>query len=44
MDIRKRFFSERIVGHWHRLPKELVMAPSQVEFEKCLDNTLRNMF
>lgn len=38
---RKRFFSERVVGHWKRLPGELVTAPSLLEFKKHSDNALR---
>ena len=43
LDIRKRFFTERVVGHWNRLPREVVTAPSLTEFNKRLDNTLSHM-
>ncbi|KFZ59220.1 hypothetical protein N321_03065, partial [Antrostomus carolinensis] len=41
--IRKRFFTQRVVEHWNRLPREVVMAPSLTIFQKHLDNTLRYM-
>ena len=28
MDIRKKFFTQRVVTYWNRLPKEAVDAPS----------------
>lgn len=41
-DIRKRFFTERVVEHWNRLAWAVVTAPSLSEFRKCLDNALRH--
>ncbi|KFQ98195.1 hypothetical protein Y956_04152, partial [Nipponia nippon] len=32
LDIRKRFFTQRVVEHWNRLPQEAVMAPSLTIF------------
>ena len=43
LDIRKRFFTERVVGHWNRLPRELLMAPSLSEFKEHLDDALSHM-
>lgn len=34
-DIRKRFFTEKVVGHWGKLPRAVVMALSLPDFKKC---------
>ncbi|KFW71331.1 hypothetical protein AS28_08016, partial [Pygoscelis adeliae] len=43
LDIRKRFFTGRVVSHWNRLPREVVMAPSLSAFKERLDNALSYM-
>ena len=43
LGVRESFFTKKVVGHWNRLPKEVVMALSLPESKKCLDNTLRHM-
>ena len=43
MGIRKRFFTQRAVEHWNRLPWEVVTVPSLPTFKQQLDNALRHM-
>jgi len=33
LDIRKKFFTMRVVKHWHRLPREAMDAPSLAVFK-----------
>ena len=40
LDIRKKFFTRKVVTHWSRLPKEVVDAPSLEVFKTRLDVTL----
>ncbi|KFV19366.1 hypothetical protein N340_10950, partial [Tauraco erythrolophus] len=43
LDIRKKFFTMRVVEHWNRLPREVVDAPSLEMFKARLDEALSNL-
>lgn len=44
LGIRKRFFSQRLVRHWTRLPREVFIPHNLPELKKCLDNAFRHMW
>ncbi|KFO87729.1 hypothetical protein N320_00826, partial [Buceros rhinoceros silvestris] len=41
--VRKKFFTLKVVRHWHRLPREVVDAPSLQVFKARLDGALSNL-
>jgi len=43
LDIRKKFFTMRVVKQWPRLPREAVAAPSLAVFKVRLDGALSNL-
>ena len=43
LDIRRKFFTQKVVKHWNRLPKESVDAPFLEAFEARLDVALGSL-
>ncbi|KFR08372.1 hypothetical protein N306_00066, partial [Opisthocomus hoazin] len=43
LDIRKKFFTVRVVKHWNRLPREVVVGPSLAVLKARLDGALSNL-
>jgi len=41
--IRKKFFTGRVVNPWHRMPREVVNAPSLETFKARLDGALSSL-
>ncbi|KFO94227.1 hypothetical protein N320_01336, partial [Buceros rhinoceros silvestris] len=43
LDIRKKIFKLMVAKHWHKLPREVIEAPSLETFPVRLDGALSSL-